>query len=153
MRSTIREAMPQAEEVISYRIPAYTLHGVPVLYFAGWKRHFSLYPATAGIVAEFKDELAPYEVSKGTIRFPLAQPVPANLVERIAKFRVAEVAARDNARPTHERGASAGMMGPFRRKRGIPPSWAGRRSFRSSGRRLRGDKTALHGAAVRGALS
>jgi uncharacterized protein YdhG (YjbR/CyaY superfamily) len=77
VRSTIRKAVPGAEEVISYQIPTYKLNGGYVVYFAGWKRHFSLYPATTRLVAAFKDDLAPYQVSKGTIRFPLSQPVPA----------------------------------------------------------------------------
>jgi uncharacterized protein YdhG (YjbR/CyaY superfamily) len=65
-----------------------------VLYFAGWKQHYSLYPASEQLVAAFTNELAPYLVHKGTIRFPLAQPVPIQLLERIAKFRVKEVATR-----------------------------------------------------------
>jgi len=68
-----------------------------MLYFAGWKQHYSLYPATAGLVAAFGDELAPYKLSKGTIRFPLSDPVPAKLIERIAKFRAKEVAEREKA--------------------------------------------------------
>ncbi len=98
VRNTIRKAVPGAEEGISYQIPAYKLPGGPVLYFAGWKQHYSLYPATAHIVAAFKDDLALYKVSKGTIRFPLSQPVPVNLIERIAKFRAKEVATRARAR-------------------------------------------------------
>ncbi|MBZ5612220.1 MAG: DUF1801 domain-containing protein [Acidobacteriia bacterium] len=94
VRSIIRKAVPGAEEVISYQIPFYKLPGGPVLYFAGWSKHYSLYPATAQVVAAFKDELAPYQISKGTIRFPLSQPVPVKLIERIAKFRAKEVAAR-----------------------------------------------------------
>lgn len=97
VRSAIRKAVPGAEEVISYKIPTYKLHGGPVLYFAGWRQHYSLYPATNHVVAAFKDDLAPYEVSKGTIRFPLSQPVPVRLIERIAKFRAKEVAQRKNA--------------------------------------------------------
>jgi len=89
-RSIIRRALPGAEEVISYQIPAYKLHGSAVLYFAGWKKHYSLYPATGRLVEEFKDDLAPYEVSKGTIRFPLSAPIPVKLIERIAKFRAKE---------------------------------------------------------------
>src|SRR2546430_16778471 len=84
VRSTIRNAVPGAEEVISYQIPAYKLHGGPLLYFAGWKRHYSLYPATDNVVRAFKDDLAPYKVNKGTISFPLDQPVPLKLIERIA---------------------------------------------------------------------
>ena len=91
VRSTIRKALPGAEEVISYQIPAYKLHGGVVLYFAGWKQHYSLYPAGERIVAAFKDELASYEVEKGTIRFPLSQPVPVKLIGRIAKLRAKEV--------------------------------------------------------------
>jgi uncharacterized protein YdhG (YjbR/CyaY superfamily) len=65
-----------------------------MLYFAGWKRHYSLYPASARLVAAFQDELAPYQLSKGTIRFPLSQPVPAKLIERIVKFRAQEISGR-----------------------------------------------------------
>jgi uncharacterized protein YdhG (YjbR/CyaY superfamily) len=90
VRSTIRKAVPGAEEAISYQIPAYKLHGRPVLYFAGWKRHYSLYPATCHLVEALNDDLAPYKVNKGTIRFPLSQPVPVKVIERIAKFRAKE---------------------------------------------------------------
>src|SRR5271169_6837061 len=75
VRSAIRKAVPRAEEVISYQIPTYKLHNRAVLYFAGWKQHYSLYPATERVVAAFHEELAPYELKKGTIGFPLAQPV------------------------------------------------------------------------------
>jgi uncharacterized protein YdhG (YjbR/CyaY superfamily) len=94
VRSTIREAVPGAEEVISYQIPAYKVVGRPVLYFAGWKQHYSLYPVTEQLVEAFKDDLAPYKVDKGTIRFPLSQPVPVKLIERIAKFRAKEAPGR-----------------------------------------------------------
>jgi uncharacterized protein YdhG (YjbR/CyaY superfamily) len=100
VRSTVRKAVPGAEEMISYKIPAYKLHGRPVLYFAGWSQHYSLYPGNAHVVAVFKDDLAPYEISKGTIRFPLSEPVPVKLIERIAKFRVKEVAERAKAKAT-----------------------------------------------------
>jgi len=86
VRSTIRKAVPSAEELISYGMPTYKLRGTPCLYFAGWKQHYSLYPATRQVVAAFKDDLAQYEVNKGTIRFPLSRPVPARLIERIAQF-------------------------------------------------------------------
>jgi uncharacterized protein YdhG (YjbR/CyaY superfamily) len=90
VRNAIRRALPEAEEVISYKIPAYKLDGRAVLYFAGWKKHFSIYPAGQSLVAAFKDELASYTVSKGTIRFPLSEPVPVKLIGRIAKFRAQE---------------------------------------------------------------
>ena len=88
----MRKALPRAEEVISYQIPAYKLNGRVVIYFAGWKEHYSIYPAQRRLVAAFKTRLAPYEVNnKGTIRFPLSEPVPARLIEAIAKFRAMEV--------------------------------------------------------------
>ena len=59
VRSAIRKAVPTAEEVISYKIPCYKLPGGPVIFFAGWKQHYSLYPANARLIAAFKDELAP----------------------------------------------------------------------------------------------
>jgi len=95
VRRVIRKAVPAAEEWISYKIPTYKLRGVPVLYFAGWKRHYSLYPVTSPVVAAFQDDLAPYAISKGTVRFPLSQPVPVKLIEGIARFRAKEVAGRE----------------------------------------------------------
>jgi uncharacterized protein YdhG (YjbR/CyaY superfamily) len=104
VRGAIRKAVPGAEETISYQIPAYKLHAGVVLYFAGWKRHYSLYPATGGVVEEFKAELVPYEVNdKGTIRFPLSQPVPEKLIGRIARFRAQEAAERPRAKPVAQR--------------------------------------------------
>ena len=98
VRSIIRKAVPGAEEAISYQIPTYKRHGGYVIYFAGWKQHYSLYPATDRLVAAFKDDLAPYKVNKGTIRFPLSQPVPVKLIERIAKFLAKEAATRARAK-------------------------------------------------------
>jgi uncharacterized protein YdhG (YjbR/CyaY superfamily) len=100
VRATLRKALPRAEEVISYQIPAYKLPGGAVIYFAGWKQHYSLYPATARVVETFEKELAPYSVSRGTIRFPLAEPVPLRLIERIAKLRAKEVAELERAKKT-----------------------------------------------------
>ena len=94
VRAIIRKALPGAEEVISYQIPAYKLPGGIVIYFAGWKQHYSIYPAGERLVAEFQKELAPYEISKGTIRFPLDEPVPATLIKRIAKYRAREVSEK-----------------------------------------------------------
>ena len=99
VRSTIRQALPRAEELISYQIPAYKLDGRAVIYFAGWKHHYSVYPATKPLVAALKEELTEYELSKGTIRFPLSKRVPVNLIKRIAKFRAKEVAGRKKAKP------------------------------------------------------
>jgi len=97
VRNAIRKAVPAAEEVISYQIPAYKLHGGPVLFFAGWKEHYSLYPASQRVVTAFADQLKPYAVRKGTIRFPLDQPVPVRLIAGIARLRAYEVAERAKA--------------------------------------------------------
>ena len=97
VRAAIQKALPKAEEVISYQIPTYKLDGSAVIYFAGWKKHYSLYPASGRLIAAFQDELAPYEIRKSTIRFPLSEPVPARLIERIAKFRLKETAERKKA--------------------------------------------------------
>lgn len=91
VRSTIRKAIPAADESISYQMPTYKLHGKPVLYFAGWKQHWSLYPATGRLLGALSDELAPFEIRKGTIRFPLSSAVPESLIMRIAQFRAGEV--------------------------------------------------------------
>jgi uncharacterized protein YdhG (YjbR/CyaY superfamily) len=99
VRSAIRKAVPGAEEGISYQIPAYKLGAGAVLYFAGWKKHYSLYPATGHVVEALREELAPYEVDKGTIRFPLSRPVPVRLIERIAEFRAKEAAERAGPKP------------------------------------------------------
>ena len=98
VRTAIRNAIPGAKELISYRMPAYKLDGSPLLYFAVWKQHYSLYPATDRVVAAFKDDLLPYEVSRSTIRFPFSDRVPVELIERIAKFRAKEVVERAKAK-------------------------------------------------------
>src|SRR5262245_61526010 len=86
VRGIIRKALPGAEESISYQIPTYKRGSERVIYFAGWKQHYSLYPVGARLVAALKGRLAPYELSKGTVRFPLFDPVPVKLIERIAKL-------------------------------------------------------------------
>jgi uncharacterized protein YdhG (YjbR/CyaY superfamily) len=90
VRATIRKALPGAEETISYNMPTYTLRGNFIIHFAAWKRHFSIYPASPKLIWSFKKELAAATLIKNTIRFPLDQPVPTALIERIAKFRVKE---------------------------------------------------------------
>ena len=88
VRAAIRKALPKAEEGISYQIPVFRLDGRPVLYFAGWKKHYSLYPISKALAETFGEQLSAYEVNgKGTMRLPLTEPVPAGLIGRIAKFR------------------------------------------------------------------
>lgn len=98
VRAAIKKGLPNADESISYQIPTYKLEGRAALYFAGWKAHYSLYPATPLVVAAFADELQAYEVKKGTIRFPLADAVPVKLIERIAKLRSKELRKGAKAR-------------------------------------------------------
>jgi uncharacterized protein YdhG (YjbR/CyaY superfamily) len=98
VRSAVRKAVPGADEVISYKIPTYKLHGRVVLYFAGWKQHYSLYPAGKDLLAAFKADLSPYEVRGSTIRFPLSASVPVKLIERLARFRAKQLVARAKAK-------------------------------------------------------
>jgi uncharacterized protein YdhG (YjbR/CyaY superfamily) len=91
VRATVRKALPGATEGISYQIPIYKLDGRMVLYFAGFQRHYSIYPATARVVAALGKELTGRLHSKATIRFSLADPVPTRLIARVAKLRAAEV--------------------------------------------------------------
>ena len=93
VRAAIRKALPGAEEVISYGIPAYRLHRYVVIYFAGWRTHYSLYPVNARRIALLKPSSASYEVNeKGTIRFPLSERPPVRFIAAIAKLRAKEVA-------------------------------------------------------------
>ena len=94
IRSTLRKALPGAEEVISYGIPAYKVNGKTVIYFAAFKEHYSIFPGNAELVAELGDELAAYQRSKGTIRFPLEKPVPVKLIEKIARIRAKQIGGK-----------------------------------------------------------
>lgn len=100
IRATIRRAAPGAEEAIKYRIPTFTLGG-NLVHFAAYKTHIGLYPAPRGS-GQFKKELAGYAGGKGTVRFPLDEPIPYDLIRRIVRFRVEEnrkkAAARAKAR-------------------------------------------------------
>jgi uncharacterized protein YdhG (YjbR/CyaY superfamily) len=98
VRGAIVKAVPDTEQCISYQIPAFKLHGRVLLYFAGWKEHYSVYPASDAMVAAFPNELEQYRVSKGTLRFSLSERVPVKLIDRIAKFRAEELAARKPAK-------------------------------------------------------
>ena len=86
IRSTIRKAAPAAEEAIAYQMPTFRQHG-NLVHFAAFKNHIGFYPAPRAI-EEFKKELAAYEGSKGTVRFPLDKPLPLGLIGRMVKFRV-----------------------------------------------------------------
>jgi uncharacterized protein YdhG (YjbR/CyaY superfamily) len=97
VRTVIGKALPRAVEEMAYGMPAFTVDGRAVLYFAAWKQHWSLYPASARVVAELGDAVAPYVAEKGTLRFSYDDTLPVHLLSRIAKVRALEVAARSKA--------------------------------------------------------
>lgn len=87
VRRAILDAVPGAGETISYHMPTITLGGRPLLHFAGWKHHISLYPAPAGDEA-FERRLGPYRSARSTLKFPLSQPVPYDLIAQVAELSV-----------------------------------------------------------------
>ena len=99
VRAAIRRSVPEAVECIGYRMPGYKLHGKPLLYFAGFKEHYSLFAASGSFFSTLADELKGYELRKGTVHFSLSKPVPVKLISRIAKLRAAGIAAGAKTRP------------------------------------------------------
>ena len=90
LRASIRSAVPkEATEGISYGMPAFKYKG-PLVYFAAFARHCSFFPGSASLIGEFEDELKNYHTSKGTIQFPVDKPLPAALVKKMVKARVAQ---------------------------------------------------------------
>jgi uncharacterized protein YdhG (YjbR/CyaY superfamily) len=96
MRTVIKKAAPEAEESISYMMPAYKLHG-PLVYFGGYERHIGFYPTGSGIF-RFQKEISAYKHSKGAVQFPLDQALPLELIEKMVKFRVKENLAKADLR-------------------------------------------------------
>jgi uncharacterized protein YdhG (YjbR/CyaY superfamily) len=89
VRALIRAEAPEATETISYAIPTFDLGGRHLVHFAGYEKHIGFYPGARGI-AEFKEELTGFKSAKGSVQFPLGQPLPADLIRRIVAFRVEE---------------------------------------------------------------
>ncbi len=96
LRATIRAAAPDAVERISYQMPTFALHG-NLVHFAAFKQHIGFYPTPSGIAA-FQQELAAYESAKGSVQFPINQPLPLDVIRRIVEFRVAENLSRARAK-------------------------------------------------------
>ena len=90
LRKTIRAAAPKAEECISYRLPAFRLNGKMLVAFGATANHCAFYPMSSSTVEAHKDELKDYDTSKGTIRFQADHPLPAALVRKLVKARIAE---------------------------------------------------------------
>ena len=97
LQAAIKAAAPKAEEVISYNMPAYKQNGKALVYFAAYAKHVGFYP-TASPMVVFADELSKYKTSKGAIQFPLDKKIPAALVKKIVKYRIAEEAERAAAK-------------------------------------------------------
>jgi uncharacterized protein YdhG (YjbR/CyaY superfamily) len=93
VRAAIRKAVPEAREGIGYGMPGYKFLGKPMLYFAGFKKHYSLFAASGTFFSSLEEELKDYEQRKGTVHFALDKPVPVTLIGRIAKRRAAGIVA------------------------------------------------------------
>jgi uncharacterized protein YdhG (YjbR/CyaY superfamily)/uncharacterized glyoxalase superfamily protein PhnB len=121
IRSTIREAAPEAEETIKYAMPTYVLKG-NLVHFAAFKEHIGFYPVPTAIEA-FQEELAPYKSGKGTLRFPLDEAIPYDLIRRIVAFRVLENLEQAEIKKRRLRGdAVKGEEGTMDRNRSMPDS-------------------------------
>lgn len=102
IRKIVLKYAPEAEESISYNMPSYKTFGKPLIYFAGYSSHIGLYATPTGHF-EYKDELAKYKHGKGSVQFPLSEPVPYDLIRKIVKFRIAENKDRYKIRQSKER--------------------------------------------------
>ena len=96
IRKLIKENAPEASEKISYQMPTFFLNG-NLIHFAAFKNHIGLYPTPTGIDA-FKEELSKYKGAKGSVQFPLNQPIPYDLIKRIVRYRVAESTTKAEAK-------------------------------------------------------
>jgi uncharacterized protein YdhG (YjbR/CyaY superfamily) len=120
LRAILKKALPGASEGISYQIPIFKLDGVMVLYFAGFSGHYSIYPATPGVIAALGEGAAAHLHSKATLRFSYQDPVPARLITRFAKLRAAEAAERRASRAAKKAPAKKQTAARKRAKKSAP---------------------------------
>lgn len=100
IRTTIRRIIPNAEETISYGVPAFKQNGKYIVYFAGWKHHVSVYPIPAG-TKTFQKSIAPFVAGRGTVKFPLDKSIPYSLIEKIAAYNLKRVSRGEKVPPAH----------------------------------------------------
>ena len=98
LRKAIRAAAPDAVETISYQMPAFKYQGRPLAYFSAFTKHCSFFPSSTAVIDAHRDDLKPYSLSKGTIRFPPSNPLPAAIVRKLVRARIAEIEANAAAR-------------------------------------------------------
>jgi uncharacterized protein YdhG (YjbR/CyaY superfamily) len=110
VRHVIRRALPGAEEALRYQIPTFRLDGRAVVYFAGWKQHWSLYPVTAAVREAVGAALEAYPSAKGTLRFPLSEPVPTRLVEQIVRALARAAETRGKTRTASKRASRSARV-------------------------------------------
>ena len=101
LRALIKTVAPDATETISYAIPTFDLNGHHLVHFAGYAHHVGFYPVPSGMAA-FEEELKPYKRGKGSVQFPLAKPLPTDLIRRIVEFRVQENLGRASGTAPHD---------------------------------------------------
>ena len=112
VRTIVRRTAPQAEEIISYGMPAYLLKGVGLLSFAAWKNHIAIYPAPTGS-ARFNKRLLPYRGANSTLRFPLDEPIPADLLGQVVRLRVKDALKRAKERALRKRKVGRSPTSPL----------------------------------------
>lgn len=97
VRKSIRAAAPKAEETISYGMPAYKQNGM-IAFFAGFKNHCSYFPGSYAVMKQFEEELKPYNISKGTIQFPIGKPLSASLIKKMVLAKISENETKQRAK-------------------------------------------------------
>lgn len=124
LRQTIKKAAPDAEEVISYQMPAYMYHG-RLVYFAAFKNHIGFYPVSSRIAA-FKKELSVYKGTKGSVQFPLDEPIPLDLVKRIVQYGVKENLEKENIKNIGKNQKVCSRGHSYEGSGSCPVCWPGR---------------------------